>query len=93
MGSMLRSTPGLTTIISCLRNVSARCPPHSVEMSIPFVAGGQEMCLHARLSPRLYLTPSLWGTDTTALQHLYQEHFMVQTPEAAASALQQAIKL
>lgn len=57
------------------------------------VAGSQEMCLHARLSPRLYLTPSLWGTDTTALQHLYQEHFMVQTPEAAASALQHAIKL
>ena len=59
----------------------------------PGVAGNQEMCLHARLSPRLYLTPRLWGTDTTALQHLYQEHFMVQTPEAAASALQQAIKL
>ncbi len=57
------------------------------------VAGSQEMCLHARLSPRLYLTPSLWGTDTTALQHLYQEHFMVQTPEVAATALQQAIKL
>ena len=59
----------------------------------PGVAGSQEMCLHARLSPRLYLTPRLWGTDTTALQHLYQEHFMVQTPEAAASALQQAFKL
>ena len=57
------------------------------------VAGSREMCLHARLSPRLYLTPSIWGTDTTALQHLYQEHFMVQTPEAAATALQQAIKL
>ena len=56
------------------------------------VAGSQEMCLHARLSPRLYLTPSLWGTDTTALQHLYQEHFMVQTPEVAATAFQQAIK-
>jgi UDPglucose--hexose-1-phosphate uridylyltransferase len=57
------------------------------------VAGSQEMCLHARLSPRLYLTPSLWGTDTTALQHLYQEHFMVQAPEAAAAALRQAIHL
>src|SRR5260370_889876 len=57
------------------------------------VAGSQEMCLHARLSPRLYLTPSLSATDTTALQHLYQEHFMVQTPEAAASSLQQAFKL
>ena len=57
------------------------------------VAGSQEMCLHARLSPRLYLTQSIWGTDTTSLQHLYQEHFMVQTPETAAMALQQAIQL
>jgi UDPglucose--hexose-1-phosphate uridylyltransferase len=56
------------------------------------VVGNKEMCLHVRLSPRLYLTPSLWGTDTTALQHLYQEHFMVQTPEVAASALRQAIQ-
>ncbi len=55
-------------------------------------ARSKEMCLHVRLSPRLYLTPSLWGTDTTALQHLYQEHFMVQTPEAAATAFRQAIK-
>ena len=57
------------------------------------VAGREEMWLHARLSPRLYLTPRLWGTDTTALQHLYQEHFMVQTPEASARGLQQAITL
>ena len=57
------------------------------------VAGSQEMCLHVRLSPRLYLTPSIWGTDTTALQHLYQEHFMVQTPEAAASALKPILQL
>jgi UDPglucose--hexose-1-phosphate uridylyltransferase len=56
------------------------------------VVGSKEMCLHVRLSPRLYLTPSLWGTDTTALQHLYQEHFMVQTPEAAAATFRQAIK-
>jgi galactose-1-phosphate uridylyltransferase len=43
--------------------------------------------LRIRLSPRVYMTPRLWGTDTSALQHLYQEHFMVQTPEAAAQAL------
>jgi len=55
--------------------------------------GREDMWLHARLSPRLYLTPRLWGTDTTTLQHLYQEYFMVQTPEAAAQKLKQAIKL
>jgi galactose-1-phosphate uridylyltransferase len=59
----------------------------------PGVAGQKETWLHARLSPRLYLTPRLWGTDTTALQHLYQEHFMVQTPEDSARGLRQAIKL
>lgn len=48
--------------------------------------------LHARLSPRVYMTPRLWGTDTSALQHLYGEHFMVQTPEAAASALRAALR-
>lgn len=47
--------------------------------------------LHARLSPRVYMTPRLWGTDTSALQHLYHEHFMVQTPEAAAASLRGAI--
>jgi len=57
------------------------------------VVGSQEMCLHARLSPRLYLTQSIWGTDTTSLQHLYQEHFMVQTPEVVAAGLRQAMTL
>ena len=49
--------------------------------------------LHARLSPRVYMTPRIWGTDTSALQHLYHEHFMVQTPESAAQALRQALVL
>ncbi len=57
------------------------------------LADCEDMWLHARLSPRLYLTPRLWGADTTALQHLYQEHFMVQTPEASAQAFRQAITL
>jgi UDPglucose--hexose-1-phosphate uridylyltransferase len=49
--------------------------------------------LHARLSPRVYMTPRLWGVDTSALHHLYNEHFMVQTPETAASALRAALHL
>lgn len=49
--------------------------------------------LHARLSPRVYMTPRLWGTDTSALQHLYHEHFMVRTPEDAADSLRQVIHL
>jgi UDPglucose--hexose-1-phosphate uridylyltransferase len=49
--------------------------------------------LHARVSPRVYMTPRLWGADTSALQHLYQEHFMVQTPETAAQALRGTLQL
>ncbi|MFI5274777.1 MAG: hypothetical protein ACHQ4H_17235 [Ktedonobacterales bacterium] len=49
--------------------------------------------LHARLSPRVYMTPRIWGADTSALQHLYGEHFMVQTPEDAARGLRAAITL
>lgn len=53
----------------------------------------EDFWLHARLSPRVYMTPRIWGTDTSALQHLYGEHFMVQTPEAAASALRGVLRL
>jgi UDPglucose--hexose-1-phosphate uridylyltransferase len=55
--------------------------------------GRDDFWLHARLSPRVYMAPRLWGTDTSALQHLYHEHFMVQTPEVAAQALRQALHL
>ncbi len=56
-------------------------------------AGREDTWLHARLSPRVYMTPRIWGADASALQHLYQEHFMIQTPETAAQALRQGIKL
>jgi UDPglucose--hexose-1-phosphate uridylyltransferase len=49
--------------------------------------------LHARVSPRVYMAPRLWGVDTSALQHLYQEHFMVQTPETAAELLRGTLHL
>jgi UDPglucose--hexose-1-phosphate uridylyltransferase len=59
----------------------------------PSAPGSDDVWLHARLSPRVYMTPRLWGTDTSALQHLYGEHFMVQTPESAAAALRGEIHL
>jgi UDPglucose--hexose-1-phosphate uridylyltransferase len=59
----------------------------------PLPGDRSDFWLHARLSPRVYMMPRVWGTDTTSLQHLYGEHFMVQTPEAAASALREAIRL
>ncbi len=57
------------------------------------VAGREDTWLRARLSPRIYMTPRLWGSDTSALQQLYQEHFMVQTPETLAQQLREAITL
>ena len=38
------------------------------------------------------MTPRLWGTDTSALQHFYHEHFMVRTPVAAAASLRPALE-
>ncbi|HLZ22680.1 MAG TPA: hypothetical protein VKQ30_11215 [Ktedonobacterales bacterium] len=48
---------------------------------------GDDFWMHARVSPRVYMTPRIWGTDTSALQHLYGEHYMVRTPEMLARAL------
>jgi UDPglucose--hexose-1-phosphate uridylyltransferase len=59
----------------------------------PATPDREDFWLHARLSPRVFLTPRLWGPDASALQHLYREHFMVQTPEAAAAALRDALRL
>jgi UDPglucose--hexose-1-phosphate uridylyltransferase len=56
-------------------------------------AARDDYWLHARISPRVYMTPRLWGADTSALQHLYQEHFMVQTPETAAQLLRGTLQL
>ncbi|WIG61580.1 MAG: hypothetical protein OJF49_004328 [Ktedonobacterales bacterium] len=53
----------------------------------------EDFRVHARISPRVYMTPRIWGTDTSALQHLYGEHFMVRTPEAAAQDLRAALNL
>ena len=45
-------------------------------------------------SPRGSISPQASGELIRPRSSmLYQEHFMVQTPEAAASALQQAFKL
>jgi galactose-1-phosphate uridylyltransferase len=59
----------------------------------PATPDREDFWLHARLSPRAYLTPRLWGPDASALQHLYREHFMVQTPEAAAAGLRSVLRL
>lgn len=56
-------------------------------------ADRQDFWLHARLAPRVYMAPRLWGPDTSALQFMYGEHFMVRSPEDAAAALRGVIML
>lgn len=80
-------------LVQALRALAAQ-GVYSFNLALyPATPDRQDVWLHARLSPRVYMTPRLWGTDTSALQHLYNEHFMVQTPETAASALRAALRL
>lgn len=43
--------------------------------------------LHARVSPRIYFSPAIQGSDNTSWQHLLDEPFMVRSPEALAERL------
>ncbi|MBX6378802.1 MAG: hypothetical protein IRY95_09695, partial [Clostridia bacterium] len=49
--------------------------------------------VHVRLSPRMYMAPQVWGTDSGTLQHLYREPFMIWTPEEVAEGLRGAVRL
>jgi hypothetical protein len=39
------------------------------------------------------MTPRIWGTDTSALQHFFGDHYMVCTPESLSRALRDVVKL
>ncbi|MBX5465286.1 MAG: hypothetical protein IRZ26_07020 [Clostridia bacterium] len=59
-----------------------------------FPAAGErdDFWLHLRLSPRLYLAPRLGASDISSLQHLYQEPYMIWTPEELAAGLRGAVR-
>lgn len=61
--------------------------------TFPATPGRDDAWLRLRLSPRLYLVPRLWAPDTSTLQHLYGEHYMVQSPEESAAQLRSTIRL
>lgn len=61
--------------------------------SFPGTEDRDDVWLHVRLSPRLYVTPHLRGTDVAALQMLYREPFMVRTPEEVAATLRESVLL
>lgn len=52
---------------------------------------GDHFRLHVRLTPRLYIAPQVWCTDTSALSYLYREPFMIRTPEELARDLRSVI--
>ncbi|MDY6910533.1 MAG: hypothetical protein SWC40_11460 [Thermodesulfobacteriota bacterium] len=55
--------------------------------------GDNHFRLHVRLSPRLYVAPRVWCTDTPTFSYLYREPFMFRTPEELARGLRSVIRL
>lgn len=49
--------------------------------------------LHLRLSPRLSMAPQVGAVDTSTLQHLYREPYMISSPEQLAAGLREAVRL
>lgn len=47
--------------------------------------------LQLRISPRLYLAPHVWCTDTPSLVFQYQESFMIRSPEEVAGEIKNFI--
>ncbi len=58
---------------------------YSLNMAwMPAVEGRPDCWLQLRISPRLYLAPHVWCTETPSLFYQYQESFMVWSPEDTA---------
>ncbi len=58
---------------------------------MPGLEGQKEHWLQVRISPRLYLAPQVWCTETPSLFYQYQESFMVWPPEETARELRDAV--
>ena len=54
---------------------------------------GDHFRLHVRLTPRLYIAPQVWCTDTSALSYLYREPFIIRNAEELAHDLRSVIML
>jgi galactose-1-phosphate uridylyltransferase len=61
---------------------------YSLNMAwLPARKGEEHHWLQLRISPRLYLAPHVWCTDTPSLVSQYQESFMIRSPEEVAGEL------
>lgn len=61
---------------------------YSLNMAwLPARKGAEYHWLQLRISPRLYLAPHVWCTDTPSLVSQFQESFMIRSPEEVAGEL------
>lgn len=62
---------------------------YSLNMAwMPALQGRQDYWLQLRVSPRMYMAPHVWCTETPSLVYQYQESFMVWSPEETAKEMQ-----
>ncbi|MFW6011445.1 MAG: hypothetical protein ACOC8R_00015 [Desulfosalsimonas sp.] len=59
---------------------------------MPACEGEKHHWLQLRISPRLYLAPHVWCTETPSLVYQYQESFMIWAPEDTAKELGEFVK-
>lgn len=56
---------------------------------MPALEGKDDYWLQLRISPRLYLAPHVWCTETPSLVYQFQESFMIWSPEDTARELRE----
>lgn len=79
-------------IISTILDYLGRQGVYSLNMSwMPALEGRSDAWLQLRISPRLYLAPHVWCTETPSLFYQYQESFMVWSPEETAKDIRSFI--
>ncbi|HMA67102.1 MAG TPA: hypothetical protein VKO20_04725 [Desulfosalsimonadaceae bacterium] len=66
---------------------------YSLNMAwLPAVPEQKEHWLQLRISPRLYLAPHVWCTETPSLVYQYQESFSIWSPEETAKELREFLQ-
>ncbi|MFP4572073.1 MAG: hypothetical protein ACLFNW_03780 [Desulfobacterales bacterium] len=59
---------------------------------MPALKGEKHHWLQIRISPRLYLAPHVWCTETPSLVYQYQESFAIWSPEDTAKEINAFVK-
>ncbi|MFW6081588.1 MAG: hypothetical protein ACOC7W_06715 [Desulfosalsimonas sp.] len=59
---------------------------------MPGLEGRHDYWLQLRISPRLYLAPHVWCTETPSLVYQYQESFTIWSPEDTAKEIREFLE-